>query len=135
MTVDYNDNQNLHNWVDRLGLACVPKSKVGMIGSAYFVGWVATLIFMPRLSDLYSRKWFYLIGMMVNLLIYTGLFLCTNINVVIVLVFLDGCTSTPRVTIGYVYLIEMVPKKWQVPVGTAWHIGESLCVVVSTIYW
>ena len=40
------------NWVGKLDLACASKAKVGLIGSAYFAGWILTLLFIPRFSDL-----------------------------------------------------------------------------------
>lgn len=44
------------NWVSKLDLACATPSEVGLLGSAYFIGWIATLSFLPRISDLYGRQ-------------------------------------------------------------------------------
>ena len=43
------------NWVDRFDLTCASKSKIGLIGSAYFMGLICTMVFIPRVSDLYGR--------------------------------------------------------------------------------
>ena len=43
------------NWVDRFDLTCASKSKIGLIGSAYFMGLICTMVFIPRISDLYGR--------------------------------------------------------------------------------
>lgn len=43
------------NWVGKLDLACASSSEIGLIMSAYFMGWITTLAFLPRLSDLIGR--------------------------------------------------------------------------------
>ena len=49
-------SDSYENWVGRFDLECASKAKVGLIGSAYFIGWIITLIFIPRISDLYGRE-------------------------------------------------------------------------------
>ena len=43
------------NWVSKLDLACAPPNKIGFIMSAYFLGWIVTLTFLPRMSDMIGR--------------------------------------------------------------------------------
>ena len=45
-----------HNWIDKLDLACATPSQIGLIGSSSQMGWFITLIFIPRLADVYGRK-------------------------------------------------------------------------------
>lgn len=49
-------SDSFDNWVGKLDLACASKAKVSLIGSAYFVGWIVTLLFVPRISDKYGRR-------------------------------------------------------------------------------
>jgi len=46
---DESDEDHLDNWVlkDKLNLLCEPAWKIGLIASLYFIGVVATLIFVP----------------------------------------------------------------------------------------
>jgi len=55
---------------------CAKPWKVGFIGSAFFLGWVTTILWLPRLSDMYGRKKFFAAGMAANLLLYTMLLTC-----------------------------------------------------------
>lgn len=45
-----------NNWVNKLDLACAGPSKIGLIASSYFIGWILTLTFLPRISDLFGRQ-------------------------------------------------------------------------------
>ena len=49
-------DKTYYNWVTNLDLACEPSYKIGLLGSIFFVGFVMTLILLPRLADLYGRQ-------------------------------------------------------------------------------
>ena len=57
--VSYMPNMNLsssyENWVGKYDLACASSMKMGMIGSIYFIGFISTMLFLPRLSDVHGR--------------------------------------------------------------------------------
>ena len=55
--VNWNADRSLHNWVEQLDLACKSDTAVGLIGSTYFYGILISVTFLPRISDLYGRKW------------------------------------------------------------------------------
>ncbi len=71
--IDWDDRISLHNWVERLDLACkfyyvywfqgTSKAKIGLLGSIYFAGWAIAAILLPRLSDMFGRKKVYLTAM------------------------------------------------------------------------
>ena len=56
-TVNWDADKSLHNWVEQIDLTCVSSEKIGYIGSIYFVGIVISSLTLPRISDLYGRKW------------------------------------------------------------------------------
>ena len=58
VAVDWTDPKSLINWAsqDSLNLNCVPKEKIGLMGTMVFFGWMVGAIFIPRLSDVYGRK-------------------------------------------------------------------------------
>lgn len=53
---NYDLNDSYYNWVEKLDLTCRPSGQIGLLGSMTFAGWIVTLTFVPRLSDLYGRK-------------------------------------------------------------------------------
>ena len=54
--IDYSSDKSLVNWYEQLDLVCEPDWKIALIGSAFFVGWVITLLWVPRISDKHGRK-------------------------------------------------------------------------------
>ena len=77
-----------------MDLMCDNTWKVGLIGSAYFLGWSATLLWVPRLSDKYGRKKFLVFGVLSDLFLYTMIFLCSNVNLMILILFTYGCVAS-----------------------------------------
>lgn len=109
--IDWDNIYSLHNWVQRLDLTCAPGWKIGLLGSMVFVGWVATLSFVPRLSDKYNRKKIFLIGMYGDWLLFIVMFLTKSLDMMIVVMLMFGFMTTIRVNVGYVYMMELMPKR------------------------
>ena len=55
-SVDWQNQESMHNWQQKLDIMCVSKFKVGLLGSSYFIGWCFSLLWAPRLADIYGRK-------------------------------------------------------------------------------
>ena len=64
-TIDYDAEESLHNWVEKLDLTCASKEKIGWLGSAWFILWIPALMVVPRLADIYGRIWVWRIGMVI----------------------------------------------------------------------
>jgi MFS family permease len=109
----YKDGESkpLHNWTEKLDLACVSDYKIGLIGSSYFIGWVCTLLIFPGLADYFGRKWIYRIALMVSFVLYAGIYFCQNINLMIGIMFCLGAFTTARISVGFVYMLEFVRVK------------------------
>ena len=58
--VDSADEHSLYNWVDQYDLTCIEHAKIGLLGTMVFLGWMTSSIFIPRLSDIFGRKVFFL---------------------------------------------------------------------------
>ena len=83
---DWADDESLRNWVEQYdGLACAAEGKKSLIGSTWFIGWVVSLIIVPRIADNFGRRWAYLVGMVMTVAIYTGVMLAKSVNWLIVL--------------------------------------------------
>ena len=101
--ISYEPNMELsdsyHNWVENLSLECASSAKVGALGTSYFVGWLCTMLFLPRLSDLSGRKNLILSTLVVYLVFYSLVFVAPSYEVMIVVLFVIGCCSTAGVTL------------------------------------
>ena len=73
--------------------------------------------------------------MVCQLLFYTGVMFTHSLTVIIVLVFLFGMLSSVRLNVGYIYLMEVLPKKAQTNVTSCWSVQEAAIYVVATIYF
>ena len=82
-----------------------------MIGASLFLGWCVTLLWVPALADKNGRKKIFWFGMFCDLMLYTGLLITSSLGVMIALYFCFGMVCSIRIQIGYVYLMEMLPKK------------------------
>ena len=70
-SIDWSSEKSLYNWHERLDMMCAPSWKQALLGTALFVGWASTLLWLPRFGDMYGRKWIFAAGMTLNLLMYT----------------------------------------------------------------
>ena len=98
------------NWVQRFNLHCASKSKIGFISSAFFAGHVFTLIWVPRVSDLFGRQKVLIAGTLMNFLAFTFLLLTESYAVLIICMTTFGMMSTIRVQVGVNYLYESVRR-------------------------
>ena len=92
-------------------MTCVDNWKVGLIGASLFLGWSVTLLWLPSFSDRYGRKRFFWGAMVLDLFLYVGLFLTTDLIVMICIWFCFGLLTSIRTNVGYVYLMELLPRK------------------------
>ena len=133
--VDYNSDGTLRNWATKMDFACESHFKIGLVGSSTFFGWVITLLFIPRLSDVYGRKWFFRGGMIVQAVAYTFIVLTKSINVLIACQFAIGLGSTARCQVGFIYFMEFIPKRLQSAIGSSFFILESIIGLSGAIYF
>ena len=132
---DPDSPDTLDNWQQKLDLTCVDSWKISMIGASLFIGMAVTLLWLPSIADRRGRKQVFWLGMACQQLLYTGLMLTHSLAVMIVLVFLFGMLSSVRLNVGYIYLMEVLPKKAQTNVTSCWSVQEAAIYVVATIYF
>ena len=93
-----------------------------MIGASLFIGMAVTLLWLPSIADRKGRKNVYWLGMACQLLLYTGLMFTRSLTMMIVLFFLFGMLSSIRLNVGYIYLMEVLPKNAQTNVTSCWSV-------------
>ncbi|CDW83769.1 solute carrier family member 5 [Stylonychia lemnae] len=133
--IDWNYDSSLHNWVETLDLTCESSAKIGLIGSIYFAGWAVAAVFLPRLSDIFGRKWVYFYSMLFHGLMYLGVILSHNLNLTIVFMGFFGFCSLGRASVGYLYMQELTPIKQQTIIGTILQIMNGLVTVLIALYF
>lgn len=83
-----------------------------LIASSFFIGWAITLLWVPRLGDIYGRKQVFAIAMAFSVVLYALLMTTSSLNAMIAIAGLFGMITSVRVNIGYIYLMELVPKSY-----------------------
>ena len=123
------------NWIMRFDLHCASPSKIGLIGSAFFAGWVFTLAIIPRISDLYGRQKIMMTGTIFDFLALTMILKTNSYTILIVSMFVIGMMSTERITVGVNYMYESMPRKNYTLFYTIIAMGEGLCGLIATCYF
>ena len=106
-----------------------------MIGASLFIGWCMTLLWLPAMADQRGRRKLFWIGMIGDLLLYSGLLVTDSLIVMIILYLCFGMLCSVRIQVGYVYLTEMMPKKAQTHVTSGWNVQEGMIYVIGTLYF
>ena len=71
----------------------------------------------------------------IDLLLYTAMMFTKNYALMIVILLSFGFMTPLRINVGYVYLMEMMPRKAMTPVTSTWNVQESLIYVFATLYF
>jgi MFS family permease len=82
-----------------------------MFGSSAFAGWTCACLIIPRLGDLYGRKWPVWFSVLFAFISHKLIVLSKNMTLTICYFFVFGACCAGRYTTAYVYLIELIPFK------------------------
>ena len=110
--IDWDHENSIHNWRERLDLMCASDFRINLLLSAWFLGISATVLWVPRLSDKRSRKFFQGSAVVIDLLMYTILLFTKSYGLMVLVLFCMGCTGPQRVQIGWVYLLELASTEY-----------------------
>lgn len=88
-----------------------------MIGSVYFFGFIGGS-FLTRFADIYGRKPFVIIGGFLQTICGFMLIIANNLILIYVNLFLIGIASPLLSSVGYNYMMELVPRNKQNFVNT-----------------
>lgn len=134
--VDEDSNRSLDNWRQKLELdMCIDVWKPSLIASAFFIGWCVTLLWVPGLADVFGRRRLFASAMAFGAVIYTVMMFTSSLNVMIGMSFLMGSLSSVRLNVGYIYLMELMPKSKHTAVASFWNITEGLIYVLASLYF
>lgn len=133
--VDWSSQYSLHNWVEKLDLLCSKKVQIGMLGASFFAGWITTLLWLPRLSDMYTRKKIFGTGLLVNTFVFIGILTTRRLEEMIAYVFVLGIMTTTRNSVCFVYLMELLPKRMQSTYGGNFNALNSSILPCAILYF
>ena len=100
-----------------------------------FMGWALSAVFLPRLSDIYGRKKVFMFSLLLQTLAMIGMYASRDLNLTTVMMFIFGMAAVGRTSIGFLYLMELLPTNRQVLVGTTLHLNNALVGVLGCLYF
>lgn len=137
-TVDFRVKESLYsidNWVKQYNLTCSSRKTIGSIGTLYFLGMILGSLVVPKLSDVYGRKPIVLVATVVQILALCMNLLGTDINMLLLMHFCQGVSWCGRGTVGYMMMMENVPKSKAVTATTAYYIGNCQAILMALVYF
>ena len=109
--IDYSSSKTIKNWKTDLNLVCEEGSKIGMIGSFYFIGFVISLLFIVRLSDIYGKKPLTYLALGTQLFAYFGILYYTfNLYMLYMYYLIMGIGAILNICVIFNYCMELMPK-------------------------
>lgn len=132
---DTNDDEYFDNWVEKYDLLCESKFKIGLIGSMFFIGIIATLLIIPPLADRYGRKLIFTISNIVSAIGQFGLMVSNNIYEAYFFAFLIGATFAGKVVVGLNYMLEFNRPKWAETIIYLLLVAESVATILMTVWY
>ena len=132
---DYSGTTSFHNYVERLDLACASSETIGMLGSAFFIGWTLFAVAIPRLADIYGRKMIFVGSLIMQAPTIYALILSSSVKLTTALLFVMGVLSAGRMSVGFLYIQEMVPAPSRAITGTLAITFDCMTMIWATIYF
>ena len=101
----------------------------------YLAGAFTGSCFLPRLADVYGRKPIFLCGLVMYIGVVLGTLLSTNKYVLLGLMVVGGVSESAKYYVGYVYAIEIFPKRFASFGGLAIFTCFSTAKVCICLYF
>ena len=137
--ISYRPNMELKesytNWISHYGLTCTSGGYIGLIASAFFIGWIGTLVFIPRLSDLFGRQRFIQVGNIFCSIGYSLLFMTHSYFVLVTAMATMGACCTLRTQISVIYFHESLSKEHFTTFFAILASFEGLIGILASIYF
>jgi MFS family permease len=135
------ENQfSLDNWMVKYDMVCASPLMISSFSMVYFLGWTFGSLFLPQWSDLKGRRLPMILINVVNILCLIIIALLPGGSEkeaypLIGLFFVLGIFTAGRTTVGYCYMCEMIPQKYQVTVGSLFNVSEAFIYIYLTVYY
>ena len=96
-----------------------------------FIGWTISAFFVSRISDLYGRKWTFIINMTVQFFAILAIIYTDNYGVMAGALFMVGVCSSARWTVSYVYLMEFLTENNIKCIGPMVNASAALAFIIG----
>lgn len=133
--IDFDHERSLINWSERIGLICRPGWQVGLLGSAFFAGWVSTLLWVPLFANHFGRLRVFQLSCFMSVILYVVFLFSRSYLLTLASMFLMGATTSGKLGVGYPYLMELLGKNYRPFYATLMSAATSLDGIIGTLYF
>ena len=113
----------------------MPKAQIGLVCSAFWLGWCTTLLWMPRYGDIWGRRIITIITSFVYFFFYLGIFLAPNVYIIGGCLFIMGVFNSWRTNVGLIYCMELMPKSKQSLTNTILNVLQGFLNLFATLWY
>ena len=106
-----------------------------IIPAVAIIGMVIGATFLPRWSDFYGRRIIFGSSVTAQSIFLLAIYFTTSKYVVVAMMPFFGMSLIGRITGGFFFLVEHMPRKSQPIMGGLVMFGEGMAVVVWDIYF
>jgi len=108
---------------------------IGLAGSSAFAGWTVACLIIPRLGDLYGRKWPVSISLLIATVTHILIVMSENWSWTVFLFFIFGGCCAGRYSTAFVYMTELLPKKDQDIFGSLVQCLDAGTFIIIPLYF
>ena len=108
-------------------------SKIGLLGTMIFLGWMVSSMIVPGLSDIYGRKKFFVFFLIAQILSIFALNSSSTLSQALLSLFCFGFSGVGRSPLAYIYMQEMLTPAYQKVAGPIFSISCAACLFIGTV--
>lgn len=129
--INYQSPSSMNNFVDPsyLDLTCKSGTLIGLIGSAYFIGFAAACVFIPRLSDIYGRRVIFIFFMWLQTISYVLIFYSRSVQLTILYFGIIGICQPARLIVTTMIMCEYSLEKFMPVLTSCIHASDTIGAV------
>ena len=101
------------NWVPKFDLLCKPQAEVGFLGSAFFIGILFAISWVPTYSDKHGRRNIIVLSLCVQLFSQIGLMVSNSLYFAYLCMFLLGSTFPGKNIVFYGYAMDIIDPAYR----------------------
>ena len=119
--------------MEKLGLLCESNERLGMLGSAFFVGIIMGMFIVPQMADIWGRKLIFVLTMILSLIGQAGLIWSQSLNLSAAYILVLGASFPGKNVVGLNYLLELYPEKKHTKIVTYQMAVDCLALLLIAL--
>ena len=123
----------LKNWYTEMDLVCMKSSTIGMMITAYYIGFALGGLFFA-FPDKYGRKWSCMMGLLISCVSQTAMIVSSNYWMRLFMFGVMGFSQIKN-SVSYVWLSECTSKDYKSRAFTAINVFDALPMVITCFYF